>query len=350
MAGVELLNVSKRYGRTRAVEDVTLSVRSGEFFVVLGPSGCGKTTVLRLIAGLEVPDKAEIYIEGRLVNNLHPRDRDVAMVFQNYALYPHMRVYDNIAFPLRAKGEREEETRRRVKEVAEMLGIEGLLERYPRELSGGQQQRVALARALVRRPKVWLLDEPLSNLDAKLRLQMRWELKAMQRKLGVTTIYVTHDQAEAMSLADRVAVMSEGRVRQVGTAEELYKRPADPFVAGFLGSPPANLLECRLEDSLLSCKGFVIELEQSLAGELRGMGARELVIAVRPEEVAVGEGELRGKIVLTEPLGSENIATIAVGEEVLRVRTRRDIRVGEEVLLSFREILFYDKATGKLLK
>lgn len=241
MARVKLEKVVKRYGRVVAVDHVDLNIVDGEFFSLLGPSGCGKTTTLRLIAGLEFPDEGFIYIDDKVVNNVHPKDRDVAMVFQNYALYPHMTVFENIAFPLesrrKALGLSKEEIRKRVLETARFLGIEELLERYPSQLSGGQQQRVALARALVRKPKVWLLDEPLSNLDAKLRVLMRGELKRLQKQLGITTIYVTHDQVEAMSMADRIAVMNKGRVAQVGSPDELYARPADTFVATFIGSP-----------------------------------------------------------------------------------------------------------------
>ncbi|MCC6041896.1 MAG: ABC transporter ATP-binding protein, partial [Desulfurococcaceae archaeon] len=216
MARVELRDVVKRFGKVVAVDHVSLKIDHGEFFTLLGPSGCGKTTTLRIIAGLEFPDEGDVLIDDKVVTNLHPKDRDVAMVFQNYALYPHMTVYENIAFPLEVRkkklGLTNDEIRRRVIEVAKLLGIEDLLDRYPSQLSGGQQQRVALARAIIRKPKVWLLDEPLSNLDAKLRVLMRAELKKLQRQLGITTIYVTHDQVEAMSMSDRIAVMNKGRV------------------------------------------------------------------------------------------------------------------------------------------
>jgi multiple sugar transport system ATP-binding protein len=235
MAKVKLVNVVKKFGKVVAVDHVSFDVRDGEFFALLGPSGCGKTTTLRLIAGLEAPDEGEIWIDDKLVNDLPPKDRDVAMVFQNYALYPHMTVFDNIAFPLmvrkREVGLTNEEIRRRVMEIAKLLQIDHLLNRKPSQLSGGEQQRVALARTLVRRPKVWLLDEPMSNLDAKLRVTMRGELKKLQKELGVTTIYVTHDQVEAMSMADRIAVMNKGRILQIGTPDELFWRPADAFVA-----------------------------------------------------------------------------------------------------------------------
>jgi multiple sugar transport system ATP-binding protein len=243
MATVETRGLRKIFGAVPAVDGVDLSTKDGEFLVLLGPSGCGKTTLLRMIAGLEPPSSGEILIGGQVVNDLPPRGRKIAMVFQSYALYPHMRVYDNIAFPLRAQGMSKHEIPGKVQWAASLFGIAPLLTRKPRQLSGGERQRVALARALVREPAVFLLDEPLSNLDAKLRASAREELQQFQRRIGTTTIYVTHDQVEAMGLGDRIAVMQGGRVRQVGTPPEVYDEPADTFVAGFLGSPPTNLVD-----------------------------------------------------------------------------------------------------------
>ena len=243
MAIVETRDVRKHFGDVRAVDGVDLSTKEGEFLVLLGPSGCGKTTLLRMIAGLERPTGGEILIGKRVVNELPPRDRKIAMVFQSYALYPHMTVFDNIAFPLKAQGVKKEAIPQKVEWAAGLFGIERLLHRKPRELSGGERQRVALARAVVREPAVFLLDEPLSNLDAKLRTSAREELQQFQRRIGTTTIYVTHDQVEAMGLGDRIAVMQGGKVRQIGTPAEVYHEPADTFVAGFLGSPPMNLIE-----------------------------------------------------------------------------------------------------------
>jgi multiple sugar transport system ATP-binding protein len=258
---VRFEQVTKRFGAVTAVDNLTLHIQPGEFMVLVGPSGCGKTTALRMLAGLEDPTAGEIYIGERCVNDVSPRDRDIAMVFQNYALYPHMRVYDNIAFGLRLrelKGALWQLTHlsearaikghidSRVRQVAQMLEIENLLHRLPKELSGGQRQRVALARAIVRQPKVFLMDEPLSNLDAKLRDQTRAELKKLQERLGVTTIYVTHDQKEAMTLGTRIAVMKDGVLQQVGTPEEVYFRPANTFVATFVGAPPMNLLQAQV--------------------------------------------------------------------------------------------------------
>ncbi len=243
MGCVEIRGVSKVFGETRAVDSVDLATNEGEFLVLLGPSGCGKTTLLRMIAGIEEPTAGDIIIDGRVVTNLPPRLRDIAMVFQSYALYPHMTVYKNIAFPLRARGVEREAVRKKVEWAAAMFQIGRLLDRKPRELSGGERQRVALARAVVREPSVFLLDEPLSNLDALLRTSAREELRQLQRQMGVTTIYVTHDQVEAMGLGDRIVVMNKGRVRQIGTPLEIYQWPADTFVATFVGSPPMNLLE-----------------------------------------------------------------------------------------------------------
>jgi multiple sugar transport system ATP-binding protein len=243
VAIVEARGVSKRFGDVRAVDGVDLSTKEGEFLVLLGPSGCGKTTLLRIIAGLERPTAGEILIGGQAVNDLPPRARKIAMVFQSYALYPHMSVFKNIAFPLKAQGLARDEIPKKVEWAAALFGIERLLERKPRQLSGGERQRVALARAVVREPAVFLLDEPLSNLDAKLRTSARDELQQFQRRIATTTIYVTHDQIEAMGLGDRIAVMQGGRVRQIGTPTDVYNEPADTFVAGFLGSPPMNLVE-----------------------------------------------------------------------------------------------------------
>jgi multiple sugar transport system ATP-binding protein len=274
MATVEIREVRKRFGEVHAVDGVDLATKEGEFLVLLGPSGCGKTTLLRMIAGLEQPTSGEILIGGQVVNDLPPRARRIAMVFQSYALYPHMTVYRNIAFPLKAQGVAGAEIERKVQWAAGLFGIDRLLQRKPRQLSGGERQRVALARAVVREPAVFLLDEPLSNLDAKLRASARDELQQFQRRIGTTTIYVTHDQIEAMGLGDRIAVMQGGRVRQLGTPAEVYGEPADTFVAGFLGSPPMNILTHR--DGLV---GF--RPEHFLPKTARDDGARLAVFPFR---------------------------------------------------------------------
>lgn len=254
MAGVKLVNVWKQFGEVTAVKNMNLDIKDGEFMILLGPSGCGKTTTLRMISGLEEPTKGQIYIGDKLVADpekgvfVPPKDRDIAMVFQSYALYPHMTVYDNIAFPLKLRKVPKQEIDQRVREVAEMLGLTELLKRKPRELSGGQRQRVALGRAIVRKPQVFLMDEPLSNLDAKLRVKMRAELKKLQRQLGVTTIYVTHDQVEAMTMGDRIAVINAGELQQVGSPDEVYDKPANTFVAGFIGSPPMNSMDASITE------------------------------------------------------------------------------------------------------
>src|SRR5438309_2455902 len=257
---VTYIDVSKHFGSFQAVDRLNLKIETGEFLVLLGPSGCGKTTTLRMLAGLEEASSGDITIGEICVNQVAPRDRDVAMVFQSYALYPHMTVEENIAYPLRVRKIERVQIAKRVHHVAELLGINELLRRKPRELSGGQRQRVALARAIVREPRVYLMDEPLSNLDAKLRVQMRGELKRLQYELGTTTVYVTHDQAEAMTLAHRVAIMRAGRLEAVGTPTELYRRPANRFIAGFLGSPPMNFVPGEIRDGRFAFEGGAIAL------------------------------------------------------------------------------------------
>jgi len=295
MAAIEFDGVSKRFGQVTVLEDLRLTIEEGEFFTFVGPSGCGKSTTLSLIAGLERPTSGRIRFDGEPVDHLAPRDRDVAMVFQSYALYPHMSVAENIGFPLKLRGAAPREIDDAVAEVARRLGIETLLARRPRELSGGQRQRVALGRALVRRPRVFLLDEPLSNLDARLRLEMRAELKRLHGEYGITTVYVTHDQEEAMALSDRVAVLNAGRVEQCGPPLELYHAPANTFVAGFVGSPPMNFLDARLVPDL--------ELPRDVALD-------EVIVGVRPTDVRVTEASddpraLDARVLLAEPTGDD---------------------------------------------
>jgi len=350
---VSLRGVSKRFGRVEAVRRVSLDIERGEFFVLLGPSGSGKSTLLRIIAGLEEPDEGEVLIDGRVVNEVDPSRRDIAFVFQNYALYPHMRVYDNIAFPLRMRKFPKEQIRERVMEVAEMLSITHLLDKYPHQLSGGEQQRVALARAIVRRPKVFLLDEPLSNLDAKLRVRLRFELrKLLHDELKTTTIYVTHDQVEAMTMADRIAVINKGEVVQVDTPIGLYEKPENTFVAGFIGTPPMNLLSARAEEGTIVLEGVSITSPDIPSG-LRG----EVVVGIRPQdvEVSIGEG-VRARLIGMEKLGGGVIVHALLGrQEITSYTERRGVESrleGEEyVALLFRGPLYvFDAQTEKLVK
>ncbi|MEM1639734.1 MAG: ABC transporter ATP-binding protein [Desulfurococcaceae archaeon] len=359
MTYLELINITKKYGKSLAVDKVNLSVDKGEFIVLLGPSGCGKTTTLRIIAGLVYPDEGRVIIDGRDVTYLEPGERDVSMVFQDYALYPHMTVFDNIAFPLVVKkkklGLSKEEIRERVHRVSKMLGIEELLERKPLQLSGGQQQRVALARALVVEPKVWLMDEPLSNLDALIRVQVRAELKRLQKDLGITTIYVTHDQVEALTLADRVAVMNKGRMIQIGTPKEIYETPRHVFVATFVGSPPMNVIECNVTSEILDCQGFNIKIPRGFK-EL--VGENKIYLGIRPEHIEVSEkpvnGGIKGVIYIVETLGSEFIVNIKLGDSIVKAKTLREISAqsGEPVYLKFnwRNVLIFDKKTGEYLE
>jgi len=290
MAQVLMKDLNKKYDEVHAVKDVNLHVRDKEFVVLVGPSGCGKSTTLRMVAGLEEITAGEIAIGDRVVNDLPPKDRDIAMVFQNYALYPHMTVYDNMAFGLKMRKFPKVEIQKRVRDAAEILGIQDLLKRKPRQLSGGQRQRVAVGRAIVRHPQVFLFDEPLSNLDAKLRVQMRVELKRLHDRLETTAIYVTHDQVEAMTLGDRVVVMKDGWIQQVGEPMELYTRPANRFVAGFIGSPAMNFVDVTIQgDSNLTAQGTGVRLgiPPSLAGRLGPYKGQRVTLGVRPEDVHV---------------------------------------------------------------
>jgi multiple sugar transport system ATP-binding protein len=321
VAEVEFSDVAKVFpDGTRAVSDFNLEARDGEFMVLVGPSGCGKTTALRMVAGLEDISEGEIKIGERVVNQVPSRDRDIAMVFQSYALYPHLTVYDNIAFSLRLRKERKAEIDTRVRDAARVLDLETLLDRKPRALSGGQRQRVAMGRAIVRQPAAFLMDEPLSNLDAKLRVQMRAEISKLQRNLGVTTIYVTHDQVEAMTMGDRVAVMRRGELQQVAPPQELYDRPTNLFVGGFIGSPAMNLLEATLERAngglSVALGSQKIRLDEEFVAAHRGLEAyegRTLVVGIRPEQLedaqiareAPEDRRIRGEVELREALGSE---------------------------------------------
>ena len=317
MANVELRKVAKSYGPVRVIEGFDLEIRHGEFVVFVGPSGCGKSTLLRMIAGLEEISGGEIAIDGKVVNDKPPRSRDIAMVFQDYALYPHKNLYDNMAFGLRLRSTPEAEIKKRVGEAAELLKISHLLERKPRELSGGQRQRVAIGRAIVRQPKVFLFDEPLSNLDAQLRNEMRTEIKLLHQRLGATIIFVTHDQVEAMTLADRIVVLSAGRKMQYDTPDGIYNRPAALFVAGFTGAPPMNLRPCTLADGHIELGGGVRVAAPSALVQRAG-GAQRLMFGVRPENITLAPTgsssvPIDGTVSLLEPLGSETLVTLKLG-------------------------------------
>ncbi|MCS7138531.1 MAG: ABC transporter ATP-binding protein [Crenarchaeota archaeon] len=325
MTRVVFKNVIKRYGNYVAVNNVSFEVEHKEFAVLLGPSGSGKTTILKLISGLEFPDGGEIWIGDRIVNKMPPKDRDVAMVFQNYALYPHKTVYENLAFPLKIRKVPKDKIDERVKSMAKLLGIENLLERKPGQLSGGEQQRVALGRALIREPKVWLLDEPLSNLDAKLRTYMRAELKKLQRELEITTIYVTHDQIEAMTLADKLIVLNEGVVQQIGSPRELYDRPANVFVATFIGSPPMNIIKSIVRihgNSIYLDFGFgIIQLNRRYLEYLGNYDNKEILVGIRPEDIKISfereENSLKAVVDIVESLGNSSILNLIFGKNTL---------------------------------
>jgi multiple sugar transport system ATP-binding protein len=337
MARVILKDLNKKYDETHAVKDVNLEIRDREFVVLVGPSGCGKTTTLRMVAGLEDITSGEISIDGRVVNDLPPMDRDIAMVFQNYALYPHMSVYDNMAFGLKMRKFAAAEIEKRVRQAADILGIHELLARRPRQLSGGQRQRVALGRAIVRHPRVFLFDEPLSNLDAKLRVQMRVELKRLHVRLNTTAIYVTHDQVEAMTLGDRVVVMKDGLVQQVGEPLELYGRPANRFVASFIGSPAMNFVDVALiqvNDVLWAeTAGLRIKVPSAKKQSLERHAGGKVVLGVRPEALRLANGTdnadyaFDSTIEVVEPLGNEILLDVRAGSHPLVARVDPGTRV-----------------------
>jgi len=346
MASVAFESVRKVFGKTTALKDVDLLVRDGEFMVLLGPSGCGKTTLLRCLAGLERIDGGTVRIGDRDVSDLPPRDRHIAMVFQSYAVFPHMKVYDNIAFGLRMRKKPKAEVERRVKEGAALLQLEPYLDRYPAQLSGGQRQRVAVARAVVTDAPVLLMDEPLSNLDALLRLHARAELKRLHGEVRRTTVYVTHDQIEALSMGDRIAVMREGQIVQLDTPSALYDRPADVFVGSFIGSPPMNFLKARSRNGTAVSDAFEVPGPP-------GMDGKDLLLGIRPENIKTGEGPLRGRVLVVEPLGSHALLTVMVGNESIKVVAPADttLRADEELRLAPEphKIRWMDAASGKAL-
>ena len=350
MTDVSIKNVRKAFDGNLVIKGVDLEVAKGEFLVMVGPSGCGKTTLLRLIAGLETVDEGSIEIGGRVVSDVPPRDRDVAMVFQSYALYPHMSVRDNLAFGLRLRKFHETEILGRVAEAAALLGLTPLLDRRPSALSGGQRQRVAMGRAIVRHPKVFLFDEPLSNLDTALRVQMRGELSRLHRRLGATMIYVTHDQVEAMTLASRVAVFNQGVLQQAGPPLELYHRPANRFVAGFLGSPAMNFLQVRRDAARLAGRGFSFPVPVGLAED----AGADLEIGMRPQDLRIdAEGPIRGEVDAVERLGFDGYAFLSTeaGAVAARFSGGAEISVGDRVGVSpIRDALHVFTAAGEALR
>ena len=351
MASVEVSNVRKSFGSFEVLHGVSISVDDGEFVILVGPSGCGKSTLLRMVAGLESVTSGELRIDGRVVNDVPPKERDIAMVFQNYALYPQMTVAKNMSFSLELARRPKEEITEKVNKAADILGLKPLLERYPRQLSGGQRQRVAMGRAIVRDPAVFLFDEPLSNLDAKLRVQMRAEIKSLQQRLASTTLYVTHDQIEAMTMADKIVVMHDGAVEQVGSPLELYDRPANVFVAGFIGSPAMNFVAGRVEGgeppTLLTASGVQIPLYSAAP---RVGPDSEIIMGVRPEHISLGGPRaMSAQIVVIEPTGYETqlIATFAGQEMTCVFRERLNGRPGDHIGLTFEGPLhFFDAQTG----
>lgn len=356
---VTLHNVSKKFGEVIAVDDLSLKIEDKEFMVLLGPSGCGKTTALRIIAGLENPDSGDIYIGDKLVNDLPPKDRNVAMVFQSYAIYPYMSVFDNIAFPLKIAKLPKEEITEKVQNVAELLRIKGLLKRKPRALSGGQRQRVALGRAIVREPDIFLMDEPLSNLDAKLRVHMRAELIRIHDKVKATTIYVTHDQLEAMSMGDRIAILDRGLLQQVDTPTNIYNHPKNVFIGGFIGSPSMNMIDGAFiekdGDIVLDFEFFVFDPSEDIKEIVKKTQTTEFILGVRPEHVKISKEKtknaIKAEVDIIEPVGRELQVYLSIGEKSIVAITTpaQTLKIGEEVWFSLdeRKIHLFDKKTEK---
>jgi multiple sugar transport system ATP-binding protein len=349
MASVVYEHVTKKFGEVMAVSDLDLQVQDREFLVLVGPSGCGKTTALRLLAGLEEVSEGKIYIDGRLVNDVPPKDRDIAMVFQSYALYPHMSVYDNMAFGLKLRKTPKEEIKRRVREAAEILGIESLLDRKPRQLSGGQRQRVAVGRAIVREPKVFLFDEPLSNLDAKLRVQTRAEISKLHQRLETTFIYVTHDQIEAMTMASRIAVLKNGLLQQLDTPQNLYDRPANVFVAGFIGSPAMNFFNAKLDkadgDLVLNAGAFQVRVPPTKVSTFAKYGGKPVIFGIRPNDIhdpaftppGIFPARVEARVDVSELMGDQIYLYLVTGDAsiVARVDPRTKAKMGDKAQVVF---------------
>ena len=352
MASVKFSNVGKWFDESVAVDDFSLDVKDGEFIVLVGPSGCGKTTLLRLLAGLEEIDKGDIFIDDHLVNDVDSKDRNIAMVFQNYALYPHMDVFDNIAFGLKLRKYPKDKIKSSVQDAAKILRIENLLERKPKELSGGEKQRVALGRAIVRHPKVFLFDEPLSNLDAKLRVQMRAEIKKLHSQLKTTMIYVTHDQVEAMTMGDRIVIMNEGKSQQVGSSLDVYQNPRNLFVSGFIGSPPMNFITGYLKNGKLTNEKFSIDLNKyTEVKKLEGMRA---ILGVRPEDIYLSKDGLELPLLVTEPLGNETLLHMDVGQDIfvakVKIEDTMDMRQPPKIKFDIDKIYLFDIDTEQRIE
>ncbi|MCY3995111.1 MAG: ABC transporter ATP-binding protein [Rhodobacter sp.] len=349
MARISLTGIQKKWGEFWGVRDVNIDIADEEFVVFLGPSGCGKTTTMRMIAGLEEPTEGEVHMDGELMNDVDARDRDVAMVFQGYALYPNMTIYENIRFPLRMRGVPKSEQNRQVRSAAALVELTDFLDRKPAALSGGQRQRAALARAIVRKPQAFLMDEPLSNLDAKLRQAMRVQIKHIQRELKITTVYVTHDQIEAMTLADRIVIMDGGLIQQIGTPDEIYNDPSSTFVAGFIGSPPMNLVEGVLAGGTFEAPGFRVDaLPVAHSGKVK--------LGFRPEDCTIGGDapQVSGTVYGIEPTGDITYVSLRAGEKLVEIKTDRDYRADlgnrESVTLDTRRLCLFDAATGTRLR
>jgi multiple sugar transport system ATP-binding protein len=346
MASVSFREVKKDFGKTKVLHGISLDISDGEFMVLVGPSGCGKSTLLRMLAGLEDIGAGTIAIDGRVVNDVEPKDRDVAMVFQSYALYPHMTVRDNMGFSLKLRKEDQKVISDGVNRAAQILNLEPYLHRYPRELSGGQRQRVAMGRAIVRDPKVFLFDEPLSNLDAKLRVAMRSEIKALHQRLKTTTVYVTHDQVEAMTMADRIAVMNDGRMEQLGEPLELYDRPANLFVAQFIGSPAMNVFDGVFRNGFVEALGARWPVSHTRASE-----GQSVKYGIRPVHFHLSPGEIAGEVIVVEPMGAETELLLKVGDATIVVVThgRATVGPGDKISLSpqAEHAHLFDAASGK---
>ena len=348
MANVTLKNVVKKYDTKTIINNISLEIKDKEFLVLVGSSGCGKSTILRMIAGLEDITDGEIFIDGKCVNNMHPKDRDIAFVFQSYALYPHMSVYENIAFPLKMRNLKKDEIRKKVLEAAQILNLTEYLDRKPKQLSGGQRQRVALGRAIVRNPKVFLMDEPLSNLDAKLRVQMRSEIKKLHEKLQTTFIYVTHDQTEALTMGDRIVVLDKGVIQQADTPEQIYYNPANTFVAGFLGSPSMNFINVKISNGTIKFNDYLISLSEC---QRNLIGSREeVLVGIRPEKMDIIDSnyEFVVPVDISEMLGSEKIVYFYINGAKCSAKIDSQKQFDTNVKLNFNtnDFLFFDKETG----